>query len=92
MLIDVMSVVPHPDFTLELEYANGERRRFDATQLLAVRPWTALAVWPLFRRVRVEHGTVTWPGDLDIAPETLYDCSKPIESELKEVRIDAITE
>jgi len=25
----------------------------------------------LFRRVRARHGTVTWPGDLDIAPETL---------------------
>ena len=83
MLIDVVRVVPRPDFTLELEYADGERRHFDATPLLAVRPWTALATWPLFRWARVEHGTVAWPGDLDIAPETLYDCSKPIESELE---------
>jgi hypothetical protein len=24
-----------------------------------------------FRRARVRHGTVEWPGDLDLAPETL---------------------
>ena len=24
-----------------------------------------------FRRVRVRYGTVTWPGDVDIAPETM---------------------
>ncbi len=83
MLIDVVRVVPHPDFTLELEYANGERRHFDVTPLLGVRPWTVLDAWPLFRRVRVQYGTVTWPGDLDIAPETLYDCSTPIESGLE---------
>ena len=25
----------------------------------------------LFRRARARHGTVTWPGNLDLAPETL---------------------
>lgn len=25
----------------------------------------------LFRRVRARYGTVTWPGDVDLAPETL---------------------
>ena len=80
MLIDVVRVVAHPDFTLELEYANGERRHFDVTPLLTIRPWTALSGWPLFRCARVQHGTVAWPGDLDIAPETLYDCSTPIDS------------
>lgn len=78
-MIDVVAVMPRQDFTLELEYANGERRRFDAKPLLAVKPWTALVSWTLFRRARVQYGTVTWPGNLDIAPETLYDCSMPVE-------------
>jgi hypothetical protein len=25
----------------------------------------------VFRRVRARYGTVTWPGNLDLAPETL---------------------
>lgn len=84
MLIDVERVIPRTDFTLELEYANGERRLFDATPLLSVKPWTSLSNWAAFRLARVEYGTVTWPGDLDIAPETLYDSSWPIESDLME--------
>ena len=61
MLIDVVKVAPYPDFTLELEYANGERRQFDTTPLLTLRPWTTLATWSLFRWARVEYGTVVWP-------------------------------
>lgn len=34
----------------------------------------------LFRRVRARHGTVTWPGNLDIAPETLiWDGPDPVD-------------
>jgi len=25
----------------------------------------------LFRKVRVEHGTVSWPGDVDLCPDVL---------------------
>ena len=33
----------------------------------------------LFKRVCIDHGTVVWPGD-DIALETLYDDSVPLEN------------
>ncbi len=26
----------------------------------------------LFRRAYVEHGAVTWPGELDLAPDAMY--------------------
>lgn len=80
MLLDVIAVQPLPDFHLDLEYQNGERRRFDMRPLLALKPWDCIATPHLFDRVRVEYGTVVWPGDIDIAPETLYDDSVPVMS------------
>jgi len=78
MLIDVIAVTPRSDFQLDLIYANGEMRRFDMKPLLNTKPWIRLANFQLFERVRTDYGTVVWPGELDIAPETLYDDSKPI--------------
>jgi len=79
MLIDVVTVKPQHDFQLDLEFENGERRRFDMRPLLEIKPWNRIAKLPLFERVRVDYGTVVWPGEIDIAPETLYDLSVPIE-------------
>jgi hypothetical protein len=75
MLCDVVSVKPSPDFQIEVEYKNGERRRFDMRPLLTMKPWSRIATPALFSRARVDYGTVVWPGDIDIAPETLYDDS-----------------
>ncbi len=75
MLIDVVSVRVCPGFQLDLEFANGERRRFDMRPLLAMKPWNRIAAPALFERVRVDYGTLVWPGEIDVAPETLYDDS-----------------
>jgi Protein of unknown function (DUF2442) len=77
MLIDVVTVKPLRDFQLDLEFENGERRRFDMRPLLEIKPWNRIAKLSLFERVRVDYGTVVWPGEIDIAPETLYDLSVP---------------
>lgn len=73
MLCDVVSVKPMPDFQIDLKYKNGERRLFDVRPLLAVKPWNRIARPEVFSLVKVEYGTVVWPGEIDIAPETLYD-------------------
>lgn len=78
MLLDVVKVKTTNDFQLELDFQNGEQRRFDMRPLLGMRPWNRIATSQLFHSAKVAHGTVIWPGEIDIAPETLYDDSVPL--------------
>ena len=75
--MDVISVVPQPSFQLLLTFANGETRQFDMRPLLAIKPWSRIAAPALFAKVHVDYGTVVWPGNIDIAPETLFLDSVP---------------
>ena len=77
-LLDVVKVVAHADYTLDLEFENGERRRFDMTPYMEKKPFIRLK-GPLFTKAFIDYGTVVWPGEIDIAPETLYDRSVPVE-------------
>jgi hypothetical protein len=83
MLLDIVAVKPQPDFQLELTFENGELRRFDMRPLLSIKPWNRIKNLNLFERARVDYGTVVWPGEIDIAPETLYDDSIPLKNTLK---------
>ncbi len=78
MLQDVIAVQPRAGFQLDLEFNNGEKRRFDMRPLLAMKPWNRIATPTLFEKARIDYGTVVWPGEIDIAPETLYDDSVPL--------------
>ena len=69
--IDVVAVKTLQNFELDLSYADGSQRRFDMKPLLAIKPWNKIAALPLFTEAKVAYGTVVWPGDIDIAPETL---------------------
>jgi len=75
----VIRVVPHDDFTLELWFSTGDHRLFDARPYLKRGVFTRLQNNALFKQAFVALDTVCWPGDLDIAPETLYDRSAPFE-------------
>ncbi len=76
-LLDVTNVNVLPDYHLLLEFENGERRLFNMGPYLQKKPFVRLKGSPLFNLARVDYGTVVWPGDIDIAPETLYDQSVP---------------
>ncbi|MDO9576404.1 MAG: DUF2442 domain-containing protein [Candidatus Cloacimonadales bacterium] len=76
-LLDVVNVEPRKDNTLLLVFENQEKRLFDITPYLDKKPFTKLKDPLLFMKATVAFGTVVWPGNIDIAPETLWDYSKP---------------
>ena len=76
-LRDVITVTTHDDYTLELVFENGERRIFDMKPFFDKKPFNRLCNSPLFFKASVQYGTPVWPGNLDIAPETLWSQSVP---------------
>jgi hypothetical protein len=74
-LLDVIAVEVEPNFRLLLTFENGERRRLDMASWLRRKPFVPLQDARLFAAARVEYGTVVWPGEVDVAPEALYERS-----------------
>lgn len=79
MLLDVVHVTAKQNFELLLEFENGERRCFNMGKFIDQKPWLRLKSGNTFLGAFVENGTVSWPGNIDIDPETLYDFSMPIK-------------
>ncbi len=77
-MIEVVSVTPQPDFQLKVTFNTGARRCFDMRPYLHYPVFRRLRHPSYFALARVDYGTVTWPGDIDIAPETLFTRSKPV--------------
>ncbi len=73
----VTSVVTRDNFYLEIKFDTGETRLFDARPYLEKGVFRRLQDMALFKQAYVAFDTVCWPGNLDIAPETLYDRSRP---------------
>ena len=75
----VAAVAPTDDYTLEIEFANGEIGIYDCTPHLDFGVFQELRDVNYFRQARAEGGTVVWPNEQDICPDTLYeDSKKPI--------------
>lgn len=77
-MIEVCDVKTFPDFRLSLLFNNGEKRTFDMKPYLRYPVFSRLENTTFFSLARVDYGTVVWPGEIDIAPETLYDLSSPL--------------
>jgi hypothetical protein len=46
---------------------------FDMRPLPSIKPWNRIANPQIFELARADYGTVVWPGEIDIAPEALFD-------------------
>ena len=73
----VKTVVARDDHTLDLTFANGEVGNYDCRPLLDFGVFREFADLAYFKLAKVEGGTVVWPHEQDICPDTLYlDCRK----------------
>jgi hypothetical protein len=71
----VAEVTPRHDFRLAVLFVDGTRGTVDLSELIRsprAGIFAPLADPALFAQVFVEHGVVTWPGELDLAPDAMY--------------------
>ncbi len=71
-MIEVTSVSPQEEHKLLLTFNTGETRCFDMKPYLKYPVFRDLKSIVIFKKAKVQYGTVTWPNEIDIAPETLY--------------------
>jgi len=68
----VKAVKPEADYRLRITFTNGEMGTYDCRPLLNFGVFEELRDDVYFRQVRAENGTVVWPHEQDICPDTLY--------------------
>ena len=68
----IIAVTANNDFSLDLEFNDGSVKRFDAKPYLDYEVFRELKDLNYFKQVRIAFGTVQWPHEQDISPETLY--------------------
>ena len=84
MLPRVKAVTTKPDFELEITFTNGEIGYYDCRPLLTFGVFRELSDETYFQQVRVFNGTVVWPHEQDICPDTLYLDSRRRATGLKQ--------
>ncbi len=71
-MIKVIEAKANEDFTLDLRFSDGKRKRFDVKPYLDYEVFRELKNPENFTRIKVSFGTVQWQNEQDISPETLY--------------------
>jgi len=75
----VVAVHPLPAFCLQVRFQDGTSGVVDLSVLLAGESagvFAALREPGMFESVRIEHGTVAWPNEIDLAPDAMYAAIK----------------
>ena len=80
-LHQVIAAEPMDGFKVFVTFENGVTGVFDCEYLTADPYWKKLKSPAFFRQVRAECGTLCWPGDIDVAPESVWeDVSRQLKS------------
>lgn len=71
----VAAVVALPAFRLKVRFLDGSEGTVDlSARVLSADAgvFAALADPALFAEVFVDHGVITWPGEIDLAPDAMH--------------------
>ena len=74
----VTGVATLPGLMLRLEFQDGRCATFDVAPYVEFAVFQRLKDPSYFSRAKVDHGTVEWPGGVDLDPDTLYLESRSI--------------
>jgi hypothetical protein len=69
-------VVALPGYRLQVRFLDGLEGTVDMSRLVCSETagvFAALRDETVFRQVFLEYGAVTWPGEIDLAPDAMYD-------------------
>ncbi|ADE14865.1 conserved hypothetical protein [Nitrosococcus halophilus Nc 4] len=72
----VIQVTPLSGYCLRVRFVDGTEGEVDMTGLVnrvQAGVFEKLRDRALFAQVTVSLGAVTWPGDIDLAPDAMYD-------------------
>lgn len=69
---DVVEVEAKPDLSMQVRFADGTNGqvKFERSHLFGV--FESLKDPAFFCRAYLDSGVVTWPGNIDIAPDAMY--------------------
>ena len=73
---DVIHIQVLPNWALEVEFADGTSGRVQFQQSHFTGVFEPLSDPEIFNRVHLESGAVTWPGNVDLAPDAMYQAIK----------------
>ena len=68
----VIAVKANDNFSLDLKFDDGSVKRFDVAPYLNRGVFEELKDLNYFKKVTLAFGTIQWPKEQDISPETLY--------------------
>jgi len=68
----VKNVEAGTDYKLKIQFNNGEEGIYDCSHLLDFGVFRELKNIAYFKQVKAWDGTVVWPHEQDICPDTLY--------------------
>ena len=79
--LKVVGVRPLEKHRLWVRFSSGEAKIFDFKPLLGCPAFSPLANESVFSAVYLDYGVPVWnDGEIDIAPETLYQDGSPAEA------------